>query len=80
VREGLLGGSDPEVGSSSCGIIERSFEVCLTMAHCQQSGTPLLVVDLDQGTSVRGQKRRFCSRSATSGLPPTSDMSLHRAT
>jgi hypothetical protein len=29
VREGLLGGSGPEVGSSSCGIIEHSFEVCI---------------------------------------------------
>jgi len=40
VREGLLG-LGPEVGSSSCGIIERSFEVCSTLAHRQQRGTPL---------------------------------------
>jgi hypothetical protein len=39
-REGLLG-LGPEVGSSSCGIIERSFEVCSTLAHRQQRGTPL---------------------------------------
>jgi hypothetical protein len=74
VREGLLGGSDPEVGSSSCGIIERSFEVCLTMAHCQQSGTPLFVVDLDQGTSVRGHSRRIDRAPFTSGRPRLADI------
>jgi hypothetical protein len=31
VREGLLGGSGFEVGSSSRGIIERSFEVCFSI-------------------------------------------------
>jgi hypothetical protein len=28
--------------------------------------------------SVQGQKHRFDGRLVTSGLPPTSDMSLHR--
>jgi hypothetical protein len=46
VREGLLGGSGPEVGLSSCGLIERSFEVCLSLADRQQRGTPLFRVDL----------------------------------
>jgi hypothetical protein len=30
------------------------------------------------GMSVEGQKRRFDNLPVTSGLPPTSDMSLHR--
>jgi hypothetical protein len=63
VREGLLGGSDPEVGLSSCGISERTFEVCSTLAHRQQRGTLLFVVDLHQGMFVRGQKAKFSRRA-----------------
>jgi hypothetical protein len=74
VREGLVGGSGPEVGLSSCGISERTFEVCSTLVHRQQRGTPLFVVDLHQGMSVRGHQLYSGGIRARSAHPRTTDM------
>jgi hypothetical protein len=60
VREGLLGGLGLEA-RSSCGITERTFEVYLALAHRQQRGTPLLVVDLNQGNVRSGS--RLCKNA-----------------
>jgi hypothetical protein len=61
-REGLLSGFGPEVGSLSSGIVEQGFEVRLTLAHRQQRGTPLLMVDLYQG-NVRSGSIAHCERA-----------------
>jgi hypothetical protein len=64
VREGLLGLS---CGSSSCCFRNGAS---LTLAHRQQFyGTPLFVIDLDQGMSVQSQRRNSERVTVRSGSP-----------
>jgi hypothetical protein len=70
VREGLLGFSGLEAGSSSCGFMKGAGGLLNIGSPPAIYGTPLFVIDLDQGMSVRDQTRKWFGWRGMSILPP----------